>query len=301
MWKDIAGHDRIKERLREYCTSGNVPHALLFSGAAGQGKTRVAAEFFKALNCSELTGEACGRCSSCLRAASGNHPDWVALNPEGRWIRVDYIREVIADIGLKPFEARWRCIVIEPAETLNTESANALLKTLEEPPDRTVIMLISHRPRLLLATLVSRCQSIRFAEAAGGDVQAGCGEGSSQGGEPCGAEDAAAIRQEVTGLLSGNDPALLARRYFEKEGWDLLPEVLMRVESVVRDILVLRNGSDRLVNEELRRVPLRHAGLEELDEILALVGGMRRGVAENINVRIAATELFVRLSQLGGR
>jgi DNA polymerase-3 subunit delta' len=301
MWKDIAGHERIKERLREYCTSGNVPHALLFSGIAGQGKTRVAAEFFRALNCSEQTGEACGRCPSCLKAASGNHPDWVALNPDGRWIKVDDIREVIADIGLKPFEARWKCVVIEPAESLNTESANALLKTLEEPPDRTVIVLISHRPRLLLATLVSRCQSIRFAEAPRGDVHAGCGEGSPPEGAPGGAEDAAAIRREVTGLLSGIDPALLAKKYFDKEGWDLLPEVLMRVESVIRDILALRHGSDRLVNEELRRAPLRHAGLEELEEILALVRALRRGVVENINVRIAATELFVRLSQLGGR
>ncbi|HOS96875.1 MAG TPA: hypothetical protein PLR71_02435 [Deltaproteobacteria bacterium] len=301
MWKDIVGHEQIKERLRGYCTSGNVPHALLFSGIAGQGKTRVASEFFKALNCSDLTGEACGRCSSCLKAASGNHPDWVTLNPDGRWIRVDDIREVIADIGLKPFEARWRCIVIEPAESLNTESANALLKTLEEPPDRTVIMLISHRPRLLLATLVSRCQSLRFTGAPGRDARAGCGEGFSAEGTPCEAEDAAAIRLEVLDLLSGNDPALLAKKYFDKEGWDLLPEVLTGVESVIRDILVLRNGSDRLVNEELRRVPLRHAGLEEIDEILALVSAMRRGVAENINVRIAATELFVRLSQLGGR
>ena len=293
MWKDVSGHSRIKELLRGYCISGKIPHALLLAGVAGLGKTALAREFFKAMNCAVSTGDACGTCASCLKTISDTHPDLVVVNPEARWIKVDDIREVLADIGLKPFEARVKCILIEPAESLNMESANALLKTLEEPPDHTVIILVSHRPKLLLPTVVSRCQLIRFTEeeergarSLDGDEMIGDSEGSDS------------IRRELVGLLAGGDPALLAKKYFDQEGWDLLPEVLGKAESVVRDIMVLRLGSDRLMNEELRQVNLRHAGLSEIDEIRDLISSMRRGVNENINLRVAATELFIRIGQL---
>lgn len=298
MWKDIPGHSRIKNLLMDYCVSGRIPHALLFSGAAGLGKTGMAVEFFRAMNCAGRTGDACGTCGSCLKAASKSHPDLVMVNPESRWIKVDDIREVIADVGLKPFEARTKCIVIEPAESLNTESANALLKTLEEPPANTVILLISHRPKLLLPTVLSRCLHIRFheEEREGTPVDVRETLPESEGGRD--AERTGTIRSEVLGLLGGSDPALLARKYFDREGWDLLPEVLGVTESVIRDIMVLRHGSDRLVNEELGQVNLRQAGMSEIEEILDLIRAMRRGAHENINLRVAATELFIRVGML---
>lgn len=298
MWKDIPGHSRIKNLLRDYCVSGRVPHALLFSGTAGLGKTGMAVEFFRAMNCAGSTGDACGTCGSCLKVASKSHPDLVMVNPESRWIKVDDVREVIADIGLKPFEARTKCIVIEPAESLNTESANALLKTLEEPPENTVILLISHRPKLLLPTVLSRCLHIRFHEEEREGMHGDARETlpGSEGERT--AERTGTIRSEVLGLLGGSDPALLARKYFDREGWDLLPEVLGVTESVIRDIMVLRHGSDRLVNRELAQVNLRQAGISEIEEILDLVRDMRRGAHENINLRVAATELFIRVGLL---
>lgn len=298
MWKDIPGHSRIKDLLRDYCTSGKVPHALLFAGPAGLGKTAVAVEFFRAMNCAMGRGDACGTCSSCLKAMSSAHPDLVVVNPEARWIKVDDIREILADIGLKPYEARVKCILIEPAESLNTESANALLKTLEEPPDHTVIMLVSHRPKLLLPTVVSRCQHIRFSGEEGNTGPMDSIESRHTEVKERDAAESDSMRREIVGLLAGSDPALLARKYFDQEGWDLLPEVLGMTESVIRDIMVLRHGSDRLLNEELRQINLRHTGLSEIEEILDLIGSMRRGVQENINLRVAATELFIRMGQL---
>jgi DNA polymerase-3 subunit delta' len=300
MWKDITGHSKIIDLMRSYCLSGKVPHAFLFAGALGLGKTRMAKEFFKALNCLENNGDACDKCRSCLKVTAGYHPDLTELNPLTRWIKVDDVREVLADVGLKPFEARMKCIIIEPAEHLNIESANALLKTLEEPPSSTVIFLISHRPKLLLPTIVSRCQFIRFSEDEDVDLSGDVSGAMHTGDGHQGSSESHALHHEIIALLEGSNPALLAKKYFDSEGWDVLPEVLTAVESIIRDIMALRLGCDKVMNESLRELTIRYADMEEIENITGLISAMRRGVNENINLRIAATELFIMLSQLAG-
>jgi DNA polymerase III delta' subunit len=300
MWKDIQGHSHIIELLRAYCLSGKVPHAFLFAGAPGLGKTLVAKEFFKSLNCLEKSGDPCNKCKSCLKVMAGTHPDLIELNPSTRWIKVDDVRGVLAEVGLKPFEAYMKGIIIEPAEHLGNEGANALLKTLEEPPSSTVIVLISHRPKLLLPTIVSRCQLIRFSEDADSGYPGHGINALHTEAESAEKRDAHVMRQEIVALLNGHDPALLARKYFDSEGWEVLPEVLVIVESMIRDIMTLRLGCDKVMNESLRQTPIRYAGMEEIENITGLISTMRRGVNENINLRVAATELFIMISQLSG-
>jgi DNA polymerase III delta' subunit len=300
MWKDIQGHTHITELLRAYCVSSKVPHAFLFAGAPGLGKTRMAKEFFKALNCLERSGDSCNKCRSCLKVMAGTHPDLTELNPSSRWIKVDEVRGILADVCLKPFEAYMKGIIIEPAEYLGNESANALLKTLEEPPSSTVIVLISHRPKLLLPTIVSRCQLVRFTEDEAGPHPVSIMNALHPEDESSDMRDVHVMRQEIIALLNGCDPALLARKYFDTEGWEVLPEVLVIVESMIRDIMALRLGCDNVMNESLRQTPLRYAGMEQIENITSLISTMRRGVNENINLRIAATELFIMISQLSG-
>jgi DNA polymerase III delta' subunit len=300
MWKDIQGHSQITQILKSYCLSGKVPHAFLFAGAPGLGKTFVAKEFFKALNCLEKSGDSCNKCRSCLKVIAGTHPDLIELTPGTRTIKVDDVRGVLAEVGLKPFEAHMKGIIIEPAEHLGKESANALLKTLEEPPSSTVIMLISHRPKLLLPTIVSRCQFIRFSEDEAVRVPEHGINALHPEVENDEIRDANAMRQEIVALLTGSDPALLARKYFDSEGWEVLPEVLVIVESMMRDIMALRLGCEAVMNESLRQTPIRYAGMEEIENITSLISTMRRGVNENINLRIAATELFIMVSRLAG-
>lgn len=231
---------------------------------------------------------------------AGTHPDLTELNPGTRLIKVDDVREVLADVGLKPFEARMKGIIIEPAEHLGIEGANALLKTLEEPPSSTVIVLISHRPKLLLPTIVSRCQLIRFSADEDSRFSGHGINASHPEVESAEIRDAHVMRLEIVALLNSNDPALLARKYFDSEGWEVLPEVLVIVESIIRDIMALRLGCDKVMNESLRQTPIRYAGMEEIENITSLISTMRRGVNENINLRIAATELFIMVSRLAG-
>ena len=160
---------------------GRVPGSLLFAGEDGIGKRLFALELAKAMNCREPKGsEACDSCAPCLRIerfqfppaddADANkkiiwseHPDIGLVRPAGRFLLVAQMREIEREANFRPYEGRARFFLIEEADRLNEPSANALLKTLEEPPETTHIVLLTKRPAALLPTIRSRCQIIRFA------------------------------------------------------------------------------------------------------------------------------------------
>ncbi len=159
---DVVGHQRPLRILRRVIETGRVHHAYLFTGMEGIGKRLVALNMAKALNCAEQRGEACDRCRSCQLIAKGIHPDLILIEPTGESIKIEQIRELERSIAFKPYEARWRVILIDGAEQLTRDAANALLKTLEEPPPWTTIILSASTIESLPATVHSRCQRIRF-------------------------------------------------------------------------------------------------------------------------------------------
>jgi DNA polymerase-3 subunit delta' len=156
----------------------NLPHALLLRGRAGTGKHEFALNLSQALLCSQASEqqEACGNCPSCLWFVEGNHPDFRLISPEDAedvdetsrkktakksQISVTQIRQLIDYLSLSHHQINsYRVVLISPAETLNIASANALLKMLEEPPIKTVFLLVTSQPQHLLATIISRCQAI---------------------------------------------------------------------------------------------------------------------------------------------
>jgi len=145
--------------------SGRVPHAWLLAGPDGVGKGMAARALATALVCARSGDDSCGSCAPCLKAAEGNHPDLAFVHPEGkgRVVRIAQVREVSRTFRFAPFEGRHRVVVFPEADRLNEEAANALLKSLEEPPDRTVLVLVSARPQALLDTIRSRCHAVRFS------------------------------------------------------------------------------------------------------------------------------------------
>lgn len=145
---------------------GRVAHAYLFCGPAGCGKHTTGLALAAALNCTEAPGEGCGRCASCEKIAAGIHPDVQVLERQGatQIIPIETIRkQVIPQLGLPPHEGAARVFLIEEAAALPSASANALLKTLEEPPPRTHFVLCTTSPDQLLPTIRSRCQRVTFA------------------------------------------------------------------------------------------------------------------------------------------
>lgn len=162
--------------MTTFIRKGTIPHALLFTGIEGVGKRTVARIFAMACNCMDKgSGKKhsqnipdtsfevgpCFQCASCRKISSGNHPDIIVIKPSGSYIRIDQIRSLRHTLSMKPYEAKQRVVIISEAHAMNPEAANALLKVLEEPPERTLLILTASASELL-PTIVSRCQQIRF-------------------------------------------------------------------------------------------------------------------------------------------
>jgi DNA polymerase-3 subunit delta' len=164
-FKDVLGHGKPIHLLQRAIKTDKVVHSYLFLGNEGIGKKRVALQFSKALNCLEggpETGEACDHCLSCKKIERGLHPDVVLLEPENQTIKVDQVRRMQRNLAYRPYEGRRRVCIIAAADRMAPNMSNILLKTLEEPPLHTVIILLANNPRLLLPTILSRCQAVRF-------------------------------------------------------------------------------------------------------------------------------------------
>lgn len=163
-FSDIRDQEIALRLLRNFIEHERIPNGLLFWGSGGVGKRFAATEFAKALNCKEAKGDACGQCISCRKIAHGNHPDIRVLTPKdkSRMIRRDEIDNVNEFAALRPFESQWRIFIMQDAERMNVTAQNHFLKTLEEPPGPSLFILLSEHPRMLLPTIRSRCQAVRF-------------------------------------------------------------------------------------------------------------------------------------------
>lgn len=165
----IVGHEQAVSFLIQAVRSGHLHHAYLFVGPAGIGRTTLARVFAQALLCEASSGERpCGRCRACARVARDVHPDVtrVALDSdrtEGKLLSIDRIRELRTSLALRPLEGAWRIAIIDDAERLSRDAADALLKTLEEPPSYAVLVLIAEQAEALPETIRSRCQIVRLA------------------------------------------------------------------------------------------------------------------------------------------
>lgn len=177
----IAGQPRAVELLSAALRSGGVHHAYLFAGPEGVGKELTALAFAQALTCRERPDLGCGECSSCQRASRRNHPDvtWVIPEDEqvsrgiagrsdfdhtpSREIRVDQIRKLQERVAFRPLEAPRKVAIVVSAQAMNAPGQNAFLKTLEEPPADTILVLLASSPDKLLPTIRSRCLRVQFA------------------------------------------------------------------------------------------------------------------------------------------
>jgi DNA polymerase-3 subunit delta' len=160
VWDEIVGQDRASALLRAASDGDALSHAYLFLGVAGVGKKTAAKAFACALVCED---GGCGACRACSRVRRGLHPDVRLIEPLGAaTYLVEQVREVIHDIDLRPVEASLKVYVFDRADTFNPEAANALLKSLEEPPDDVVLVLLADSVDAVLPTIVSRCQVVRF-------------------------------------------------------------------------------------------------------------------------------------------
>ena len=166
-WQRVRGHDALIAAFDRAVRRGRLAHAYLFAGPPGVGKRLFALELAKAILCEnppEGMLEACDRCAACVQVEAGTHPDFFATGrPEEKLeFPIEVMRELCRNFSLKSARGRGKVAIIDDADDLNEESANCFLKTLEEPPPRSVLLLIGTDADRQLPTIVSRCQVVRF-------------------------------------------------------------------------------------------------------------------------------------------
>ncbi len=178
-FKSILGQSQPKKILANALQNSSVAHAYLFYGPESIGKKKLAITLAKALNCKGTDPlDACNECESCGKIERGTHPDFFYLEPmkttstsREAVIKIEMIRELQRKLAYLPYEGKTKVVVIDSAELMNLKTMNSFLKTLEEPPSSTVLLLISSNPSRMLPTLLSRCQGIQCHSLASSDIR----------------------------------------------------------------------------------------------------------------------------------
>ena len=169
-FREMSGQTHVKRTLQNALLASKTTHAYLFSGPRGTGKTSTAKIFAKALNCENApASEPCNECATCLSITEGSHTDVIEFDAASN-SRVEEMRDIIEKVRFAPADARFKVYIIDEVHMLSTSAFNALLKTLEEPPEHAVFILATTEPHKLPATIISRCQRFDFKRLSSIDI-----------------------------------------------------------------------------------------------------------------------------------
>lgn len=343
MFDKIIGNEGIKKTFRHLIKERRVPNAVLFAGEEGIGKKLFAREIAKSFVClTPNDGEACDNCRNCLRASHleipkpdkreeyervffTEHPDIGFVVPFKTRILVNSIRALEQEANFRPHEANARFFLIDDADKMDKAPANALLKTLEEPPNSSYIFLVSSRPAVLLPTILSRCQIVRFAPIDEKEIQehllktkefspndaeiaAKLAQGSLGRALEIDSEKFRACRETMLDVLksltgSRNYSVLLqtAEKMNDAKNKDDYENFLDVLQTLIRDVLSISiDENAAVVNSDIKNVLQRIAGNAErrkLAKWLEEIETMRGNFEVNLNRKIAADALFMQMAR----
>ena len=331
----IVGQQHAIRLLKTFIRNDTLPHALLFTGNDGVGKKTTATAFAMACNCLTLQSairhrthldaiDACGDCGPCRKIAGDHHPDIIRVAPLSSAIRIAQIRNLLQALTLKPNEANRRVVILADAQALNPEAGNALLKVLEEPPDRTLLVLTARQASDLLPTIVSRCQHIRFSPLREADIKQLL---TAAGGiKPESVETVAAL----CGGSFTRAQKLIDSRWLNRRDWiiqamgsqmadtgtsgirawlawsemlakkkDLIEDSLEIITLWLRDILVFRTDPERVLNQdrlEALSAAAKHVSQTQLLEQIDAVERALTALRSNTNARLTLDAMVLRMA-----
>jgi DNA polymerase-3 subunit delta' len=330
---DILGHDRQVAVVRRAVTTGQIPPAYLFHGEEGIGKLMLAREFAKALNCEGGAGpgESCGTCRPCRNIDAGCHPNVSTLtlevNPDTgklrQQIRIEQVRAAQEFLSLKAVGEGRKALIVDDAHLMNDNAMNALLKTLEEPPDRSHVILVTSRPNFLLPTILSRCRTMSFQPLKAGLVagllvdRKGMSEGDAYfAARMTGGRVGAALEVEPDALRERRSHALDMLSSLSDAGPDKVVKLAEEfakdkagLEDVVffgtlwfRDLLVILVGGDAALaynTDIMDKVDAWAARMTayRAESALTLLKETGRALERTFNRRFLAEDLFFRLKE----
>ncbi len=340
MDRNIVGHTRAVQALQRALDTGTLAHSYILVGPPRVGKRTLALELAKALNCAEAASASrpCGRCQACRSIDAGQHPDVTTIARGSplvsgeddkkelprRYISIEQVRELQRVVTLAPFAGRARVYIVDGADEMNAESANCLLKTLEEPPPRVLLVLLCSDPAAVLPTVLSRCQRLELGLLSEATISAALGQRweaapelaaqlaqASEGRlgwavaalrEPALLEERRRLRERLAEVLLGNRSQRLDYAGELASLWskdrEAAEEALRALQGLYRGLLRAGAGSGQGAGQPiLTPLPDQLQGLS----IPALAGALRalalvsEHLLQNVNARLALDVLLLEL------
>jgi len=328
---EIIGNARIKATLTGYLRHERVPTSLIFSGPDPHHQLHVAVNFAKALCCRQGGGaDACDRCKACLAIDRGLYPDVQVLAPDGQFYRKAQLDELIASACQRPLQGDRRVFILRDAQRLNESAANAFLKTLEEPLASNLFILLTQNLNLILPTIQSRCQILKFMPLSHHEVRLDLQRRgvdpekarlmaffNAQSPEELGEAEWREMEEKRRAMLH-----ILERLMRQSEVEDILLDLYDRsrvretflahfremvnlISVLLRDIMVLMidPAGGTLVNPDYKDKLMELAALNRIDDIFFLIRKMEyllRDIQRNLNARVLILEFINSYSRQGG-
>ena len=327
-FQDCIGHQTSIALLQAAVNHKRLAHAYLFHGEDAIGKRLTAVRLTQALGCERPPDtdnlDSCGTCRSCRQIEARTHPDFFVIEPDPeqttQQIKIEQVREIEHQIMYRPLIGERKVCLIDDADRMTIGAANALLKTLEEPPDHSLFLLISSRPAALPATIRSRCQALRFPTPARTQVEAALilkreippadarflaiiSEGRLGEALSTDVKDIRARQQELVDLvqprsLQSVGSVLSAAEAIAKG--DRAQDTLAWLARWIRDLLLIQVGGDRdqLLNlDDLKTLEAyaRQAGTDQLLDLLREIELTEQRVTRNLNLHMALETILLRL------
>lgn len=315
-FKTIKGQDKAIAVIKGYLRQSRLAGSYLFVGPAGIGKKLTAMTLAKTINCLGESLDSCDSCASCLKIDKGAHPDVHIIGSDvDEAVKIENIRQMHKEISLRPYEAKRKIFIVDNAHNMTADSANALLKTLEEPPQHNLLILITEKPNLLFKTIISRCQAVKFYPLSPEELRRLLEDdyGTSKHAAHflayfCEGRLGEALRLKDTDLLRQKnktiDEFLFPRR--EALGFSVtqtkadVRRQLNILAGLIRDIYLIKAGAQEtgLINFDRKSELLKLSGrytFIELDSMFGHLSDSLLYIEQNINVRLLLSNLRAQL------
>lgn len=322
-YRDIVGQFEIKKMLIDSIKNEKISHCYIFDGPKGIGKYQLSLVFAQSLFCDNLSDEPCNVCLHCKKVNSFNHADIHIINKQEEKIKKEDIDDLVNSIYLKPYESNKKVYIINNAENITVQAANALLKTLEEPPKDSIIILISNNINYMLPTILSRCQIIKFKsinfeqikeylikEYSIDEEKSHISSFYSKGilnkavNIALGNDNILEKRKEVINILDkiiASDSSIIydLESYFDKER-DNIDSIIEIMMVWVRDVLFFKNNTSNLIiNKDMEHILSDHSRLLcEDNNLIEYLQWVSESIKNNVNYKLIIDKMILEIQRV---
>ncbi len=324
-YEDVVGQKQLRTYLKNCVKEGSVGHAYCLDGSIGMGKYTLALAFAKTVLCKSTENKPCNVCSACLKVNHLNHPDLHTIEPDGNSIKNKQIEDFQHELQLKPYESDRKIFIIKQANGMTISAQNRLLKTLEEPPEYALIILLSSNVNSFLPTIKSRCQILKLkrvseekiAEVLVNKYNVPIDESKilsvfSNGviGNALQLMESSEFRQDREAIIEiieqvfkkGRFEVLQSANFFTEKK-DKIYEYLDIMLFWFRDMLILKetNCEDFLINIDKKhdlQSHLNHIAFEKLSNIIYIIEKTKKDIKANVNFQLAIEMMLLRIQEV---